>query len=263
MRNLSTSESLGGAQIFLFTDNTTVEGCFYAGTSSSKVLFDLVLDLRYLEMTESFILFVIHISGTRMIQSGIDGLSRGDMDQGLMSGASPLEFVALHQSALERSPNLEAWLFSWMPNNSKSLTPEGWFSDGHGDGPYIWSPPPAAVDYALDQLCIARHKNPLVFHVVVVPRLFTSRWRKQLIKLSDYVFTFPFIFPLWDKSYHEPLILGLIYPLYPRYPWQFRRTKLVGDLDREMRGMLSGDLGGWGDILRKFSNPPPPLVPLS
>ena len=167
-------------------------------------------------MTHGFHLYIIHIARTRMIQCIIDGLSCGDLDKGLMGGASPLEFVALHKSALEQCRTFDPWLLSWMPNNTNILTPEGWFTDGHSSGSWIWAPPPAAADYALDQLCIAHHKDPSAFHVFVIPRLFTPQWQKQLIKIADYVYTFPLEFPIWDKYFHEPLIIGLVYPLYSR-----------------------------------------------
>ena len=41
---------LTGAEVFVFTDNTTAEGAYYQGTSSNKMLFDLVVWLRRLEM---------------------------------------------------------------------------------------------------------------------------------------------------------------------------------------------------------------------
>ena len=155
-----------------------------------------MLDLRHLEMTYGFILYVVHIAGTRMIMSGIDGLSRGDLDKGLMGGASPLEFVALHLLATVRSPKLTERLRTWMPSGTNFLSPEGWFRQGHKKRPWIWALAPAAVDISLDQLCIACHKDSYVFHVVVVPWPFTPRWRKQLMKIADYVFNFPLSFPL-------------------------------------------------------------------
>jgi hypothetical protein len=41
---------LEDAELFLFTDNSTAEAAFYRGTSSSKLLFELVLRLRKVEM---------------------------------------------------------------------------------------------------------------------------------------------------------------------------------------------------------------------
>ena len=38
---------------------------------------------------------VVHITGTIMIESGIDGLSRTNTMRGLMIGLNPLQFVTL------------------------------------------------------------------------------------------------------------------------------------------------------------------------
>ena len=66
---------LDGAEVFMFTDNSTTEAAFWKGTSHSKKLCELVLRLKELEMAHGMILHVIHVSGKRMIKSGIDGLS--------------------------------------------------------------------------------------------------------------------------------------------------------------------------------------------
>ena len=118
VRAFCMSEKVEGVQLFLFTDNTTVEGCFYNGTSSSQILFELVLNLRQLEMEHSLHLFVVHIAGTRMIWCGVDRLFRGDLDSGLLCGSSPLNFVDLHLPATTQSPCLEGWIISWLPANS-------------------------------------------------------------------------------------------------------------------------------------------------
>ena len=99
--DLCTKETMSGVQLFLFTDNTMVEGCFYNGTSTSQTLFNLVLDLQTLEVIHSLHLFVIHIDGTQMIECGVDGMLQGDLDKGLLRGNSPLNFVSLHLSALD------------------------------------------------------------------------------------------------------------------------------------------------------------------
>jgi hypothetical protein len=67
---------LKNSELFVFTDNTTVESAFYKGTSSSKRLFQLVLDLRKLQLHGGFILHLIHVAGQRMIAQG-DQLTRG------------------------------------------------------------------------------------------------------------------------------------------------------------------------------------------
>jgi hypothetical protein len=53
---------LQGSEIFIFTDNSTSEAAFWKGTSSSSpLLFDLVLRLRQLEMTHNIIVHVVHV----------------------------------------------------------------------------------------------------------------------------------------------------------------------------------------------------------
>jgi hypothetical protein len=139
------------AEVFLFTDNTTAEGCFYKGNSPSKLLFHLILRLRVLEMTGRIKLHVIHVSGSRMIAQGTDGLSRGGYGDGVMSGASMLSFVPLHFSALDRMPSLLPWIRTWCPDSTiMPLTPEEWFWEGHGlatDTPgtsSAWHPRPSS-----------------------------------------------------------------------------------------------------------------------
>ena len=54
---------LDGAEVFMFTDNSTTEGAFWKGTSTSPKLLELVLRLRKLEMKTGLILHLIHVSG--------------------------------------------------------------------------------------------------------------------------------------------------------------------------------------------------------
>jgi hypothetical protein len=124
------------AELFIFTDNSTAEGVFYKANSTSKKLFELVLCLRRMEMEGQLILHVIHVAGTRMIEEGADGGSRGDLTQGAMAGRPILDYVLLHLSALERAPELEGWIKSWWNpdlGNLQTLTPEGWYDDAHNE----------------------------------------------------------------------------------------------------------------------------------
>jgi hypothetical protein len=86
---------LGNCKFFIFTDNSTAEGCFYKETSKSKLLHSLVLLLRVLEVEYGMTLHVIHISGRRMIAQGTDGCLRGSLTEGVMAGEDMLTFVNL------------------------------------------------------------------------------------------------------------------------------------------------------------------------
>jgi hypothetical protein len=119
------------AEIFLFTDNSTA--CYYKGNSPSKLLFQLILRLRVLEMSGQIRLHVIHVASSRMIAQGTDGLSRGDYTCGVMTGIPMLSYIPLHLSAMERRPQLLSWVQSWAPlPDLLPLAPVEWFWEGHG-----------------------------------------------------------------------------------------------------------------------------------
>jgi hypothetical protein len=123
-----------------------------------------------------------------MIAQGTDGLSRGITTSGVMEGKAFSLFVPLHLNARERQgPSLVKWVHSWLGNDAKWLTPEAWFSIGHTTKCGIWFPPPVAAAVALEQLGQAIHKCSFNTHVVIIPRLMTSRWRKLLGKNCDLV----------------------------------------------------------------------------
>jgi hypothetical protein len=202
--------SLCDSEVFLFTDNSTAESVFYKGSSSSKLLFDLVVLLRKLELQSNLLLSVYHVSGQRMVAQGTDGLSRGDLNEGVMAGHPFLSFIPLHLDAIARQPAILDWLRHWVQVPDLSpLSPEEWFNRGHGyvhgslnkrglwfpietGEPWVlWSPPPAAADTAIDELLLSRHKRTHINHLFIVPRLATQSWRKKLFKVCDHVFEIP------------------------------------------------------------------------
>lgn len=272
--------SLMGVEMFLVTDNEVFERCYYNGTSSSPQLFETTLRLHEVEIAGNLIVHVVHVAGTRMKAAGIDGLSRGDMLEGMLLGRDPLQYVPLDKGALERSGGaVEEWIRSWWGGgNLVTLRPEGWFREAHGHGAFLWSPPPAAMETALEMLAEARHKRPYSAHVVVVPRLMTHLWRKQLGKDADLMVTAPVGLPFWESNQHEPLILAILLPVVRRKdwkgPWVFRGSLHSGDAARRLdtgwklavgrepagRDELEGELrevretpAAWsGSVLRKF-----------
>jgi hypothetical protein len=168
---------LAGSEIFIFTDNNTSENAFWKGTSSSPLLFELVLlRLRQPEMNFNIILHVIHVSGRRMIDQGTDGLSRADHSTGAVTGRDIRHWAPLNKGALERSLGLGTWLDRATRGlGFETLQQEGWFAEGHGYGNFLWAPAPAAVEVVVKQLGKARLKRPESLHVIVVPRLMTGR----------------------------------------------------------------------------------------
>jgi hypothetical protein len=55
--------SLKNAEVFLFTDNSTVDLAFYNATPSSKALFELVFMLQSLQMHKDIIIHFVHVAG--------------------------------------------------------------------------------------------------------------------------------------------------------------------------------------------------------
>jgi hypothetical protein len=242
-----------GAEIFMFTDNFVTERAYFRGTSKSKGLFDLVLRLRRLEMTGELFIHLIWVAGTRMIAQGTDGVSRGDLFNGVMSGRTMLQYVPLNQGVETRASDLVTWFGEAAGGSWTTLEPKGWYHEVHvQDGNYIWCPPPAVADVALEQLCEARHTRPWNSHIFLCPALMTSRWRKRLGKVADAMFTVPVGTALWGTEMHEPVVVALICPLLPCRPWQVRETELVAELQQQVSGVWSPDLQREWIGMRKF-----------
>ena len=201
------------------------------------------------------ILHVIHVSGKRMIASGVDGLSRGDHSSGVMQGKTLESFVPLHLTALERSPSLLPWLEDILEGHQANfLTPEGWFDETAAEGTFVWSPAPAATDVVVERLGTARHKRPNSLHLVVVPRLMTGYWRKALLKVAD-CYCWIDSKSLWDMdSQFEPLLIFFCLPFLPHRPDFQKRARdcegLRGILLSE--GVPEADSPLSGDLLRQL-----------
>jgi len=249
-------DKLNGCEIFLLTDNSTAELAFFKGTSSSPKLLKIIIRLRRLEMYSKCKINFIHVAGSRMIAQGTDGLSRGDLGEGVMKGSSMLSFVPLHLTATHRSVQLLTWAKSWIEptlrNNEKLevLSEEDWFWRAHDivgggtnadgiwipkfkAGIFLWLPPPAAGQFAVEELRAARNKRTQSLHIVLIPRLFTPLWKRQLSRVSDLYFELPFVEGVWDKSiHHEPLTLVFIFPFLNHSPWRLRRSTTFLEMGR-------------------------------
>lgn len=244
-----------GAEIWLFTDNSTAESVFYKGNSTSKTLFNLILRLRRMEMIADLRLHVVHVAGKRMIVQGTDGGSRGDLNQGVMTGEDMLGFVPLHLSAMDRSEDVVEWIKSlWNESlgELELLTPEGWFTTGHGNGAYLWIPPPAAADVVAEQIGEARHKRPEGAHVVVVPRLMTGKWRRLLNRQSDFSTVIPIGTSCWPKSMYEPLMLFVCFPHIQHSPWRLKQAPFVDSVEGKLRSLPAFGERGRRYLLRQL-----------
>ena len=180
LEGLCENGNLKGCELFLFTDNLVAEYAYYKGSSSSRMLFDLVLRMRKLQMGGDLILHVTHISGTRIQACGVDALSRGNTSEGVMSSDKLLSYLPLHLSALDRSKNVLDWVKTWWLEDEKLTlpTPESWFEKVFSRGNFLWLPPPAAADVVVEQLCRNFHLYSSNLHDVILLCLMTSKWRK-------------------------------------------------------------------------------------
>jgi len=246
------SGDLADAELFVFTDNSTAEGAYSKGNTDSPLLFDLVLRLRCLDMSGGLRLHVIHVAGTRMVAQGTDGLSRGDVTDGIMAGQPMCQFIPLHLPPTYRSPDLLNWIRYWCPDPTiRTLSPADWYEKGHGvqgghrsptgmwfpvecsDRWYLWDIAPAAAPFALEEALTSRLKRPHLNHIFLIPRLLTQYWRRKLHKVADVVLELPAgVRPYWPRSMHEPLLIGLTLSLLPAFPWELRSTPELLGLER-------------------------------
>ena len=279
----ATEGRLDRSELWLFTDNSTAESCFVKGSSTSELLHSLVLRLRKVEMDVGFKLQVVHVAGTRMIAQGTDGLSRGQLCEGVMTGRDMLDYVDIAASAMSRHPPLAWFVQRWTGlNHIAPLSPEDWFVAGHGitggerdnhqiwmpshaaNGQvYWWDPPPIIADVALEEALKAQHKRTDTTHIVTIPRLYAPSWLRLFHKLCDFIVRIPVGSTHWPSGLHEPLFLGISLP-YIRYsPWSLRGTPMLVDLDRRMREMLSSGEGDGGDLLLELLRLPRRLSSVS
>ena len=89
--------------MFLFTDNFTFGPTYCKGYSTSQKILRIIPCLYQVIQDGALILHVIYVAGTHMKAWGVDGLSRGDLLDGMMAGENRLSFVLLVKGADERS----------------------------------------------------------------------------------------------------------------------------------------------------------------
>ena len=258
--SLQTGEIERGSEVFVFTDNSCAERTMYRGSSKSKLLHNMVLDLRKMAMVGDIIVHFVWISGERMIHQGTDGLSRGDFSSGIMAGEEFLKFLPIHESATERQADngLEARILGWCPNTPgrtwKLAKTSDWFHEVFQDpkGAWIWCPPPCIAKVAVEQLCEVKHVFPQSQHLFVCPTLMTGIWRKQLSKLADAGVTVKAGNQIWPKEMFEPLTIALIAPLLSTSPWKQGRTTRVENWEDYMQALPTNSTQAFRTGMRKF-----------
>jgi hypothetical protein len=243
-----------GTELFIFTDNFVTESVFHKGAATSPYLHSLVSRLRMIQLHGGLFIHMLWIAGTRMIEHGTDGLSRGDFSSGVMAGRDFLSLLPLNKGAIDLSSSLPMWIREYLPGRLDwdVLTPLEWFTKSHSNGHFIWAPPPAIADVALEQMCESFLIRPWNAHVFICPAHMTYWWRKQLRKVSDLVFTIPVGGRMWSKSLHEPLVFALTCPLLAYSPWRVSRSKRLAGRQSVMPKVWSEDWQIEGNLLRQL-----------
>ena len=75
---------------------------------------------------------------------------------------------------------------------------------------------------------------------------------RLLYKVSDFVFQLPPASLHWPSSMHEPLFIGISFPLLRRNPWSIRRMPLLVELERQLHQVLRAGEEDGGNILHKL-----------
>jgi hypothetical protein len=99
--------------IFFNIDNQTAEGSCFQGPTRSRALFELIVTVYKLQLHRDFPPYVVWIAGTKMIQQGTYGLSRGDDNGPATSGVTLSGMFLLHLGACEINPRMLHWLEDW------------------------------------------------------------------------------------------------------------------------------------------------------
>ena len=256
-----------GCALWAFTDNGVWSAVWSRGLSTAKHLFDLVLRLRVECRLHEVYLTVCHISGDRMIESGIDGWSRGDFETGISLGYDMRNFLPLDRSATDvAGPTIIPWLKTWMGDDYHGpLSPEGWFWDGHMPGVHVWTPPPAAALIALKQLSRSKLKRRHdVTHVVLIPRLlYWEEWQSRFEKEMDIWFVMH-TGDVWPHFAHEPLLVGIAFPMYRSYPWVIKlESEKVVEIGRALSALSKQSHLRVGNYLRQLWSSPRELPEVS
>lgn len=273
LEEMGKSGNLAGVEVFLFTDNSTAEAAFNRGSSSSPLLYELVKRVKLLEMVFKAWVHVIHVAGTRMIDQGTDGLSRGCLMKGVMQGKSILSFIPLPQMAIERSASLVAWLQDAFDKTGKEkltvLKGEDWFWRGqdiiggtanvdrqwvpeYATGQYIWAPPPCIAVRCIEELRRARHKRQTSTHVFVCPRIMTVEWQKHLYRSADVVLVVNPGHTAWEQDQYEPLILGFYFPYLCHEPWQLKGNPKIVGMAGHLQRVCKENPSASGCVLRQL-----------
>ena len=159
-------------------DNFTTESIFYSGNAKSQALFELIMQLHHIQMTGSMFVHIIWVLGKQMIAQRADGLSWGDLTNGVMTGQPMLDFILLHLLVLDWQGQLVCkFLLGVFPMSPKEDWVYLWSKPHNSDGIFVWSPPPAVANAAVFQCAEAAQVWPWNTHIIPLSTLITNQWQ--------------------------------------------------------------------------------------
>ena len=148
--------------------------------------------------------------------------------------------VPLNKGSISASPKLKGWIGSWIGKYWELLTLEGWYTRKHDHagydqeerkhkgifkipilkpGAFVWDPPPAAMQVAMEQLRVARLKRQASSHIILCPKLFTPYWFRQLNWTVDCLSSITQGSDFCPSHQHESLFVAICFPFLNRPPW--------------------------------------------
>jgi hypothetical protein len=221
-RELGGTGRLNNATLFYFTDNLVSYYIVSGGSSASPELQKLLRRIKFLELTLSIRLEVVHIPGLHMIDQRTDGLSRG---------------IRFAGGRLKRSPEAETLrVFEAMPVTPATLS---WFdSCSRGFRRYhqweyldalapwsfhqvcgratVWFPAPEWAHQVMDAVVNVWEESPWTTEAFfVVPRVFQCNWGRASKQIQE-VGVFPAAsIPDYGEDTDIPCVL-LHLPCYVR-----------------------------------------------
>jgi hypothetical protein len=172
-----------------------------------------------------------------------------------MQGKPIQDFIPLHLNPIECEPKIKSWLERITAGlDPNFLSPEGWYTTGHGHGTYIWNTPPAAAKVVVEQLGRARLKRPGSMHLIVVPWVMTGRWRWHLTRGTEAYLCIDWA-SVWNvKTHFKPLLLFICLPYRTDSPRLGDQKALLDELQRTLLQADVSDLPDEyrGSLLHKF-----------
>ena len=208
-----------------------------------------------------------------MIEQGTDGLSRGNLFEGVLTGKDMMSFIPINLSAIERQIEVLSWIRKWTGLKLlEPLTPRDWIWRGQGlsdypernvdgieipqesnEGVMLWAPPPCVADVAVEYLRKSFLKRPHITHIFVVPKLMSYKWRKYILKVATLSFYVDAgIESHWPACQHESLFVCIVLPQLHCSPWTLHRTAKVLAMERELHQVQKTNKGSQCSLLRKF-----------